>query len=181
MLDASEYLHLAIHASQSGDHHGALNYLNNAVQLEPDNPAARYFLAAEHAELGLFERACTGMSQVLELAPELHIARFQLGLLCLQLNRTDEARISFKMLNDASVESSLQSFSGAYLELLNDHPQGAIPLITQGLEGCTNTALKNDMNRVLSSLTTPNASTQSHSTNEMPIFLGAYRDSFEAP
>lgn len=181
MLDASEYLHLAIHASQSGDHHGALNYLNNAVRLEPDNPAVLYFLAAEHAELGLFERACAGMTQVLELAPELHIARFQLGLLCLQLNRTDEARISFKRLNGASIEPSLQAFSGAYLELLDNHPQGAMALIAQGLEGCTNTALKNDMNRVLISLTTPDATKQSHSTSEMPIFLGAYRDSFEAP
>ncbi|MCP2020401.1 UNVERIFIED_ORG: tetratricopeptide (TPR) repeat protein [Pseudomonas reinekei] len=180
MLDASEYLHLAINASQNGDHHAALNYLNTALELEPKNAAVHYFRAAEHAEIGLLERAHAEMIDALELNPEMDIARFQLGLLSLQLSKMDESRGAFESLLRTSRDMSLREFSSAYLELLNENTQDAIARLTQGLIDCPNPALKADMERVLASLSA-SPSLKSPNMAEPAVFLGAYRDTLETP
>ncbi|AKJ96682.1 tetratricopeptide repeat protein [Pseudomonas fluorescens] len=177
MLDAPEYLHLAINASQNGDHHAALSYLNTALELEPNNAAVHYFRAAEHAELGLMERAYAEMIEALELDPGMDIARFQLGLLGLQLAKLDEARSTFLTLQDTSQDMSLREFSSAYLELLDERPQNAATRLAQGLIDCSNPALKADMERVLASLSSTPPSTSN--LTEPAAFLGAYRNSFE--
>jgi Flp pilus assembly protein TadD len=179
MLDASEYLHLAIHASQEGNHHSALGYLKQAIENEPNNAAVRYFLAAEHAELGLLERARTEMIEVLELEPGMDIARFQLGLLHLQLQFEADARAAFVQLADLSQDASLQLFAAAYVELLDDHREAAIEKFEAGLLDCQNPALKADMARVLGSLTEQMQEVQEQEETKSPIFLGAYRDSLE--
>lgn len=183
MLDASEYLHLAIHASQENNHHAALNYLNQALEHEPNNPAIRYFLAAEHAELGLFERACSGMEEALALDPSMDVARFQLGLLYLQLQRNDEARGTFSTLHSQTHEESLRAFADAYLQLLDEKREDAIELFERGLAACENPALKGDMTRVLASLKNDNtdAPTEASSETGAPVFLGAYRETLETP
>ncbi|MCZ4324661.1 tetratricopeptide repeat protein [Pseudomonas anguilliseptica] len=183
MLDASEYLHLAIHASQENNHHAALNYLNQALQHEPNNPAIRYFLAAEHAELGLFERACSGMEEALELDPSMDVARFQLGLVYLQLQRTEEARHAFSTLHSLAQEENLKAFADAYLHLLDEKREDAIELFERGLADCENLALKGDMTRVLASLKNVDqpVALETDSEAETPIFLGAYRETLETP
>lgn len=178
MLDASEYLHLAINASQNGDHHAALNYLNTALELEPKNAAVHYFRAAEHAELGLLERAHAEMIEALELDPGMDIARFQLGLLSLQLSKLDDARNAFNSLQNTSQDMSLREFSVAYLELLDERIPSAITRLTQGLTDCQNPALKADMERVLASLS-DTADLESPEPAEPAVFLGAYRNTFE--
>lgn len=183
MLDASEYLHLAIHASQENNHHAALNYLNQALQNDPNNPAIRYFLAAEHAELGLFERACSGMEEALALDPSMDVARFQLGLLYLQLQRTDEARNTFSALHSQTYEESLQAFAEGYLRLLDEKAEDAIELFERGLANCENPALKGDMTRVLASLKSDDTAAPAEVSSEpdTPVFLGAYRETLETP
>lgn len=183
MLDASEYLHLAIHASQENNHHASLNYLNQALQHEPNNPAVRYFLAAEHAELGLFERACSGMEEALALDPSMDIARFQLGLLYLQLQRLDEAKTTFSLLHNQALEESLQAFAEGYLRLLDEKPEDAIALFERGLLNCENPALKGDMTRVLTGLKSNDTVTSAEASSEtgVPVFLGAYRETLETP
>jgi len=81
MLDAEEYFHLALHASAAGDHHACMSYLEQVLQREPCNARAIYLLAVQHAELGLMQRAITGIKSALSIEPDLEIARFQLGLL----------------------------------------------------------------------------------------------------
>jgi len=181
MLDASEYLHLAIDASQKGDHHAALNYLNQALENEPTNAGLIYFQAAEHAELGLFERACTGITQALEIDGSIDIARFQLGLLHLQLHRPDAARKAFNTLVSLTQDDSLRTFGQAYVDLLNDDLVGAKAKLEAGLIDCNNPALKADMTRILANLTqeAPQKSVAHTADDSAPIFLGAYRDTHE--
>lgn len=181
MLDATEYLHLAIHASQDGNHHAALNYLNTALEQQPDNAAVRYFLAAEHAELGLMDRAHAGMTQALELDPRMDIARFQLGLLNLQLQKVEEARAAFDQLQSHAQDPGLKWFATAYLDLLNEQPEGAIDKLTRGLAECVNPALKADMTRVLASLTNTTVPAKDDTITKPSVFLGAYRDNLETP
>jgi tetratricopeptide (TPR) repeat protein len=180
MLDAAEYLHLAIHASQEGNHHSALSYLKQALENEPNNAAVRYFLAAEHAELGLLERARAEMIEVLTLEPSMDIARFQLGLLHLQLQSETDAKTTFVQLVELSQDASLVLFAQAYVDLLDENRIGAINNFKSGLVDCSNPALKADMSRVLASLDVPDQAIVQEETKS-PVFLGAYRDSLETP
>ncbi len=181
MLDASEYLHLAIDASQKGDHHAALNYLSQALENEPANAELIYFQAAEYAELGLFERACTGMTKALELNGHLDTARFQLGLLHLQLQRPEESRQAFSALVNLTQDESLRVFGEAYIDLLDDDLVGAQTKLEAGLANCNNPALGKDMARILANLTqeAPQAAATKPDDDAAPVFLGAYRDSHE--
>ncbi len=181
MLDATEYLHLAIHASKDGNHHAALNYLNTALEQQPDNAAARYFLAAEHAELGLLDRAHAGMTQALELDPQMDIARFQLGLLNLQLQQVEQARTAFDYLQHRTQDLSLKWFASAYLDMLNEQPRNAVEKLKSGIADCTNPALKADMTRVLSSLADTAVAPKNDTLAPPGVFLGAYRDNLETP
>ena len=193
-LDATEYLHLALRAINTDDHHAALQYLTNALELEPNHAIAHYLLAAEHAELGLLERAASGMVQALQLAPNLDIAHFQLGLLYLQLNRLEDAKVVFSNLLGVTNNHALTAFAHAFIAIINNNQAEAIHYLNQGIGVCDeNPALKNDMTRVMKNLTaktddaintTPQTSisveeSTTVKTEAMAVFLGAYRDSLE--
>lgn len=177
MLDADEYVHLAMKISEVGSHHSALEYLYKALEKDPEHIQARYLLAAEHAELGLFDRAAGGIKAVLEAAPGMDIARFQLGLLELQLENAESAREHFSTLTLS--ESSLSDFSKAYVMLIDNNFQGAAESLKAGLSTCENSALVADMARVLASI----EETASPSSDEKttPVYLGAYHRSGELP
>lgn len=182
MLDADEYLHLAINSSQTGDHHAALEHLHKALEKNPAHVGARYFLAAEHAELGLYERAHAEMQELLVMAPELDIARFQLGLLSLQLDRKESAQQAFAALAEGARDESLQVFAEAYISLLAEHKSDAIDQMEEGLRLCSNPALRGDMSRVLASLKQDAPAVADESGDTVPpVFLGAYRNSDETP
>ena len=176
MLDAAEYLHLAIHASSKGDHHAALSYLKEALQREPDNAKAVYLLAAEHAELGLFDRAIAGMEAALSLDGQLEMARFQLGLLYLQANQLDNAKGQFSALGK-SEDLGLRAFANAMEALADDKTALAQEKLAFGLAHADNNpALKADMQRMLDRLLGGNA-TQASATETATVFLGAYQRS----
>lgn len=105
MLDADEYLHLAIHASSMGEHHASMTYLKEALEREPANGRALYLLAVQHAELGLQERAIRELKAVLDIEPAMELARFQLGLLLLDRRRPAEAKQEFARLETTRDES----------------------------------------------------------------------------
>ena len=179
MLEANEYLHLAIHASQENNHHAALDYLERALKQEPNNPGVRYFQAAEYAGLGLFPRAILCMSEVLELDPGMDLARFQLGLLHLQQQAPEQARSAFETLFANGTDESLRTFADAYVSLIDEDQQVAIGKFERGLAICENLPLKGDMVRVLATLkpeATGLAVEAAPAEGNAPVFLGAYRD-----
>lgn len=183
MLDASEYLHLAIHASNQENHHAALTYLNQALEQEPGNASVLYFLAAEHAELGLYDRACQSFEEALRYDPAMDTARFQLALLYLQLGKPEQAQPNFAYLQDGSADESIKAFAEAYLALLDEQLERAEEKLAAGLELCSNESLRNDMQRVLTVLQEgKNAEEGQGPVADEPVskvFLGAYRDDFE--
>lgn len=186
MLDTSELIHLAMHASKKGDTHAALNYLKDALEQEPGNAVARYLLAAEHAEIGLYDRAIDGMKEALALAPGIEIAAFQLGLLYLQTNQPEPALATFEELADRALDPSLQSFARAYRHLIRDEVDSAIAGFRDGLACCSNDHLKGDMQRVLDRLTTadapaapPAAAPDASQPMGSAFILGAYRDTLD--
>ncbi|PRN03016.1 hypothetical protein A0O30_19775 [Pseudomonas sp. LLC-1] len=179
MLEANEYLHLAIHASQENNHHAALDYLERALKLEPDNPGVRYFQAAEYAELGLFPRAILCMNEVLALSPDMDLARFQLGLLHLQQESPEQARAAFEELYANGTDESLRTFADAYVSLIDEDLQAAVVKLERGVATCENLPLKGDMIRVLAKLKPEpdlQAADLTPTESNAAVFLGAYRD-----
>ena len=184
-LDGDEYLHLALHASGKGDHHAALTYLKSALQIDARNALALYMLAAQHAELGLYQRARQEFREVLEINPDMEIARFQLGLLHIQLDEIDAARAMFEHLAEFTADTALRSFSRGLLALAADRRDDARALIGAGLAHCSNEPLKADMQKILTRLDAQAGTAPQPVAEPVPaerktatgsIFLGAYRN-----
>lgn len=176
MLDIDEYLHLALHASSIGDRHACMTYLKEVLQQQPQNTRAAYLLAAQHAELGLLERAIKEIQAVLAIDPRLEIARFQLGLLLLDRRRMEEAREHFVTLGDCA-DRSLRTYSQALLALLNDDLAGAREYLASGLsQEPANLALTALMRRLLDELSQKNGNASGEAgASQGGLLMGAYR------
>jgi tetratricopeptide (TPR) repeat protein len=174
-FDVDEYLHLALHASAKGEHHACMTYLKKALRQQPKNAVAIYLLSAQHAELGLFERAITGMISALEIQPQLEIARFQLGLVLADRNRSAEATLQFSILL-RSLNPAIRAYSEAMTALLDDNTALAQDKLTLGLShGAPHSALSTLMRRFLDNLSKKNAARVDRGEEqENRVFLGAY-------
>lgn len=190
-LDASELLHLAIEAANRDDHATAISHLKDLQQFHRNAPQyadATYFLGAEYAQIGMYDRAVEQMSDAVAIAPHMSIARFQLGLLHLTSGRVDAARLAWSALGE--IESThpdyyLHLFKDGMEALAEDRFEDCKQLLTQG-QGMNkaNIPLNGDMQRVLDSLPkdaaeppvgtsvdeTPEGEQQEH------LFLSAYKN-----
>lgn len=187
MLDAEEYLYLAINASKSGNHHASMEYLHKCIEMEPQNPQAIYLLAAEHAELGLFERAISGMETALAIDPGMDMASFQLGMLYSRNGQNDKAAELWTRIKEGSPDAALQMHSSAMLELLAENYQDALVYIKKGLmyEG-DNPALGEMMRNLMveaskkvsqhSDSEDASAENDDSQAKKPVVFLGAYKD-----
>lgn len=178
LLDADEYLHLALHASSVGDHHACMSYLKKVLQQQPAHAGALFLLAAEHAELGLVERAIQGLTAAVGINPELDVARFQLGMLLLDRGRSAEAKQQLSALRESS-KPALKVFSQALLAMADANPVLAEEKLTQGLAlPSDNAALSAMMQRFLDHLAKENAAAVgalTPATEVDQLYLGAYR------
>lgn len=177
MLDPDEYFHLALHANSLKDHHACMEYLREVLLRQPENAPALYLLAVQHAELGLFERAVTGMKAALAIDPRLETARFQLGLLLLDGNRRAEAKEHFRVL-EGSPDPALRTYSEAMTALAEDNSRAAQEKLVLGLaQQSRNPALSIAMQRVLDMLSRKSSegAPSEPEARDTPGFLGAYR------
>lgn len=179
MLDAKEYLHLAINAMARDEHHAALNYIKEVLVLEPQNANALYLLGAEHAELGLYDRAIEEIEQALRIDPDIEMARFQLGLLYLKASRADSAIQAFAHLEAQAQNDSLRAYAAGLAALCKENIVIAREKLALGLSGDNNNpALKKDMQELLNKLldreVVVNQKESQEDSVSPPIFLGAY-------
>ncbi|TCS37735.1 tetratricopeptide repeat protein [Paucimonas lemoignei] len=152
-LDADELLHLAIQASQSDRHDQAITYLKRAMAKAPENADIYYFLGAEHAQIGLYERAMEEMAQALELNPALHTARFQLGLLYLTSGRVEPSLQTLQPLEELGEQSYFYWFALGLGHLIRDEFADCKRTLEQGIGlNQANPALNNDMQRILDAM-----------------------------
>jgi tetratricopeptide (TPR) repeat protein len=175
MLDAEESFHLALHASSVGQHHACTEYRKEILAQQPDNAPAIYLLAAQHAELGLHERAIRGMRAALAIEPGLEMARFQLGLLLLDLHRRPEASETFAALS-GSPDDELRIFSAAMVAFCGDDPKVTIEKLARAVERPSrNAPLSALMRRMLRALLKDaNGAATASPAQDSRISLGAY-------
>jgi Flp pilus assembly protein TadD len=149
-LDDEELLHLAMEATRSGRHGDAIQYLKEAASKSEGSAKVRFLLGAEHAQIGLFDRAAKDMADALELDPELVPARFQLGLLHLVHARVGEAAAVWKPLDSLPESDPYLHFKRGLEALARDDFAGCRESLTRGLGlNKSNPALNADMQRLL--------------------------------
>jgi tetratricopeptide (TPR) repeat protein len=149
-LDQEELLHLAIEASREQRHGDAIDYLKQAVERSDSNYKALYLLAAEHAQIGMTERAIEEFNKALSIEPNLPPARFQLGLLFLCNARVQEALTAWAPLEDLEDRDPYLHFKRGLENLSCDDFAGCERELKRGMElNTVNAALNTDMQRVL--------------------------------
>lgn len=148
-LDADELMHLAIAASGRNDAEQAITLLKRAVELDPRHAKAHYLLGAEHAQIGLFERAAEEMRRAVEIDPQLHTARFQLGLLLLTSGQAHAAEEAWRGLDVLGAQHSLVLFRDGLLCLARDEFDECVRLLRAGMSANRDNAPLNvDMQRI---------------------------------
>jgi len=127
-----------------------LEKLQSAVVHDPLNAELRYLLGAELAEAGNHEHAVVELATAIKLKPELHTARFQLGLLYLTLTRVNECLEAWQPLDAAEGAPSLKLFKHGMEALIRDDFRQCIDLLRRGIAiNTTNPPLNRDMQMVI--------------------------------
>lgn len=149
-LDEAEFVHLVLRAMAADRHDEVISLLKRMVSAFPANANAHYLLGAEHAQIGLYDRALADFAEALRLEPRLAIARFQLGLLHLTLGHTAEAESVWSPLDELATDDPLRLFKSALVHLIHDELKECAQGLRAGIDHNTdNEALNGDMRRLL--------------------------------
>jgi tetratricopeptide (TPR) repeat protein len=149
-LDAEELFHLAVAASDRNDAASAIDLLKQAIEADPTAAKAHYLLGAEHAQIGLFDRAIADMSKAVELDSELDAARFQLGLLQLTSRQPQAAEATWQPLERLGDEHFYVLFKSGLLALARDDFSTCVDLLNLGqVLNTVNAPLNRDMQRIV--------------------------------
>lgn len=148
-LDAEELIHLAILDSREGRHDDAIGKLKIVIERDAKNAKAHYLLGAEHAEIGMFDRAIEEMARAVGLDSTLTTAHFQIGLIHYTKNELEPARQSWSLLDDAANAEGMIAFKTALLNIADGQFQLALDQLDRGIAvEADNAALVRDMQRV---------------------------------
>ena len=149
-LTAEELLHLAIDASSNEKTETAIEYLKRAIDLNPNEGRIHYMLAAEHAQIGMFNDAIEEMTRAVQMDPSLHTAHFQLGLLHLSSGRPEMAFEAWAPLDALGEDNFLYLFKSGLEHLARDEFDQCMEKLTHGIAlNRLNEPLNNDMRRVI--------------------------------
>lgn len=163
-LDGTELLHLALEASGRDDHGAAIQYLKQAIDLPAGSTAMSgdyakylYMLGAEYAQIGMMDRAAENMAQAIEMDPDLHTARFQLGLLHITCAQPAQALSVLAPLEKLPADSAFHHFGTGLQYLIADQIGACREALLKGIElnsasAVPNLALNADMQKLLNTI-----------------------------
>lgn len=162
-----ETIQNAINASQSNDAQIAIQLFTEASTLNPSSAIPHFLVAAEFMELGQTEQAEAAYARAVLLNSQLHIARFQLGLLFLTTSREEMALVTWEPLLSLEPTNPLRLFAEGFAAMLSNTPEVAVNCFEQGIiQNQENPPLNADMQRILSQLKTQIETKVNESTPE---------------
>lgn len=148
--DVQQLTSLALAASARNDSEAAISHLKHAIAADGADAVPHFLLGAEYAQIGLVDRALEEFTRAVESNPNLHTARFQLGLLLLTSGRVDEAASAWQPLDALEERDPLRLFRDGMLRLVQDDFDAARVALAAGVESATgNPALAADMRKVI--------------------------------
>lgn len=156
-IDNDELLRIALDAINQDRHAEAVTMLKTLLERDTGNVFATYLLAAEHAQLGMMDRAEIGFRETVALAPDFPMARFQLGQMLLVKGQGDEAKTVLAPLAALPAGLALSGYAQGLTAAADERLQDAIDALRAGL-ACEQKipALAQDMQRVLANLVVAN-------------------------
>lgn len=179
-LDNDELLRIALDAINQDKHADAVSMLKTLLERDNKHVFGTYLLAAEHAQLGMMDRAEEGFKKTVELAPDFPMARFQLGQLFLVKGDVESSKNLLAPLAQLPAGQALSAYAKGLIAAANENADEAIAQLQAGL-ACEQEipALAQDMQRVLNNLLAlsggdPGPGPQTPSTSAAPMFLSNY-------
>lgn len=174
-IDQDEFLHLALDAVRRGDHGAALSYLKEGAAKFPQDARIAYMLGAEHAQIGLYDRAEEEMRRAIEIDPSLHTACFQLGLLQMTQGRMEPAIETWSGLNFLAEGHALRLFRDGLVALAAERYDEARACLQAGLAvNDFSPDLNRDMENLLSRF--PDVAAAAPPKTEEPVNQVWFRD-----
>lgn len=126
-----------------------LQQIRAAVARDPRNAELRYLLGAELAQQREYDAAVVEMRTALELDPNLHFARLQLGLLYLTMSQPNESIDVWAPLEQLDEKAALKAFKRGLEALIRDDFSSCINFLQQGIHLNTqNDPLNQDMSLI---------------------------------
>jgi tetratricopeptide (TPR) repeat protein len=169
-LDEAELLHLALHAMGSNHHEESMRLLKRTLHVFPESARARYLLGAEHAQIGLYDRAVAEMTEAVRLDPDFTVAHFQLGLLHITAGRVPEARAAWLPLDRLAPQDPLRLFKSALLHLVCDEFAACIENLQAGIaRNQLNKPLNDDMRRLLADVQNRHTGPAAPNADPLPL------------
>jgi len=158
-LDNDELLRLTLDSINQERHADALSMLKVLLERDTEHAFGTYLLAAEHAQLGMMDRAEEGFKKAVMLAPDFPMARFQLGQLYLVKNELGLAKEMFAPIALLPEGLALTAYAKGLIAAANDDIAEAIAHLEAGL-ACEQeiAALAEDMQSMRSNLLSLTAS-----------------------
>jgi len=139
-----------------------LKQIQAAVAQDPRNPKLRYLLGSELAQQKDYAAAVIEMNKALELDPNLHFARFQLGLLYLTMAQPDHSIATWAPLEQLEESAALRFFKRGLEALIRDDFETCVGLLRKGIALNTqNAPLNRDMNQVIERIDSARVPSQS--------------------
>lgn len=150
---ARKLLEAGIAASQNNDSTEALALFAQAGAAAPGWALPHFLLGSEYASMGQWEQAESELANAVLLAPDLHVARYQLGLLQFSSGRAAAALVTWQPLAGLVEQPSLSDFVQGFAALARDAFDEARELFQRGLaHPGVNQAMAGDIQRVLDQL-----------------------------
>jgi tetratricopeptide (TPR) repeat protein len=174
-LDNEELLRLALDAMNGQRDADAVVMLKTLLERDPSNVHGQYLLAAQHAQMGLMDRAEAGFRQVVAHAPNLAMARFQLGQLLVLKGAADEASQTLAPLT--AQENALGAFARGLIAIAQGEIPAGLAELAAGLALPQEIpALAADMRRLSERLQEEGSRsvTEAKTPATAPIFLTGY-------
>jgi tetratricopeptide (TPR) repeat protein len=143
----------ALEVSASGDSETAIRMLRAAAEEDTSSGLVQFLLAAELAQAGAMGEAEAAYANAVLLAPQFHIARFQLGLLQFTSGRAAVALLTWQPLLALGDDDALPHFVRAFAALAGDQFAQAREAFEAGIaRNSANEPLNADMRKVMAGI-----------------------------
>jgi thioredoxin-like negative regulator of GroEL len=169
-LDNDELLRLSLEAINTGRDPEAVVMLKTLLERDPQHVYGQYLLAAQHAQLGMMDRAEAGFRAVVAQSPEFPMARFQLAQLLLATSRPEEAKQQLAPLAGFPDGQALGGYARALLAAADDDVTETVSQLRAGLSWPQDIpALAMDMQHLLGSLVASSVGQEAANTSPAAV------------
>jgi tetratricopeptide (TPR) repeat protein len=174
-FDNDELLRLSLAAIGDGRDAESVSLLKTLLERVPGHAYGLYLLAAQYAQMGLLDRAEEGFRAALSAAPDLVMARFQLGQLLLVQSRTQEAKQAFSPIAASPQGQAIGAYARALTSAADEDVASTVAELEAGLACAQDIpALADDMRRLVARLVGPESALEIAGGSVAPMFLSGY-------